>query len=142
MADTLELCDQYARSFAREASRFDQKGASSFYGGELAYLFRRFVDEEGTLSFDISEAVMHYGIQCNVRVSDSLYARHIRNGSRNPFRNIETLFHAFLYAVDCDRTNARVLDFDVPAPGTAPYRAQASFRGFKDQYIFFTLTEA
>ena len=69
----------------------------------------------------------------HVRVSDSLYAS--ISERRNPFRNIET--PSCVPVCGRLRPHKRThTDFDVPAPGTPPYRARASFRGFKDQYIF------
>jgi hypothetical protein len=74
-----------------------------------------------------------------VYISNALYSREIKNGIQNPVKNIETLCHAFLYSVDCDAENKRVLEFTVPGNNSAPYMVCAVLVGAKTKHIYLEL---
>jgi len=123
-------------SFEREESRFEQKGSRSFYEKDWLFLFPTVRPSEREIAFDVSREAWHHGIQTTMLLSGYLYCHCILNGVRNPIKNVETLCHAFLYAVDCDRENSGILLFTVPGNGTPPYRVTAVMRGFRQDTIF------
>jgi len=125
-------------TFEREESRFEQKGSKGFYSADDLFLYPRYFENSGAMTFDISHTAFQFGIQTPVHLSSVLFSKWIMNGVRNPVKNIETLCHAFLYAVDCDSRNSCILEFTVPGNGTPSYRASAVLHGFRDKTINIT----
>lgn len=129
-------------TFEREESRFEQKWSKAFYGERDIFLFPRSIEPDGSVAFNVSSATWLHGIHTPVYLSARLYAERIRNGIQNPIKNIETLAHAFLYAVDSDNENNFSLSFTVPGNNGFPYKARAVMRGFMPEYIFIETAEA
>lgn len=123
----------------RIESRFEQKHVKAFYSEQEFFLFPAIFDTEGEVSFDVSSAAWHHGIQTKVHLSGFLYCHWIRNRYANPIKNIATLCHAFLYHVDLDKENTVPLVFTVPGIGTDDYTVKAVMRGWREQFIFFDI---
>ena len=141
MGDLALQFEARVEAVEREESRFEQKGAKAFYGDSDCFMFPRNIENDGTVSFNVSSTAWLYGIQTTLYISARLYARQIRDGIRNPLKNIETLCHAFMYAVSCDRENQTVLSFNVPGNRSELYKARASMRGWREKYIFLDIDE-
>jgi hypothetical protein len=138
MADLAIQDEVRVETYERAESRFEQKWSKAYYCREPSLSFPRYKEQSGNVTFDISATAWHFGIQTPVFISEALYARWIKNELRNPVKNIETLCHAFMYAVDCNTDDSAVLEFNVPGNGTPSYRACAILRGFKNQTIFLS----
>lgn len=138
MSDLALVEVERVETFEREESRFEQKVSRAFYCTESFFLFPRFLENSGITTFDISRTAFHFGIQTPVHLSSILYSKRIMNGIKNPIKNIETLCHAFLYAVDCDTLDSCILEFVVPGNGTPSYKASAMLHGFRDKHITIT----
>src|SRR5574344_1544465 len=94
--------EERVETYEREESRFEQKWSKSFYESESLFLFPMHCDENGVKTFEISSSAWQFGVQTPLIISSCLYVHHIMNRVKNPIKNIETLCHAFLYAVDCE----------------------------------------
>lgn len=125
MADALILEVERAETYERAVSRFEQQWSKTGSPDDWTFSYSANHVENGFRYFDISHTAWQFGIHMHVYISNSLYTRMIKNGKQNPVKNIETLCHAFSYAVDCDANNKRILEFTVPGNGTAPYVACA-----------------
>lgn len=136
MADLALQQEERVETFEREESRFEQKWSKLSYTDNALFPYPSRCDENGVKTFEISRTSWHFGIQTPVIISSGLYSRHIMNGVKSPTKNIETLCHAFLYAVDCDSHDHCMINFTVPGNGTPPYKACAYLRGFRNQNIF------
>lgn len=135
MSDLALVEIERVETYEREESRFEQRMAKSLYCPEDLFLYPRVIEDWGATTFDVSQTACQLGIQTPVHISSGLYHKWIANGIRNPVKNIETLCHAFLYAVDCDMKDSCVLDFTVPGNGTPPYKASAMLHGFRVKVI-------
>jgi len=138
MADLALQQEERVETFEREESRFEQKWSKLSYTDNAMFPYPSRCDENGVKTFEISRTSWHFGIQTPVIISSGLYSRYIMNGVKSPTKNIETLCHAFLYAVDCDTRNSCILEFTVPGNGTPSYRASAVLHGFRDKTITIT----
>ncbi len=136
MGDLALQQEERVETFEREESRFEQKWSKSFYESEPLFLFPMHCDENGVKTFEISSSAWQFGVQTPLMISSGLYVHHIMNRVKNPIKNIETLCHAFLYAVDCEMRDRCMINFTVPGNGTPPYKACAHIRGFRNQNIF------
>jgi len=128
--------EEHVETYEREESRFEQKWSRAYYEEETLFLFPSRYDGNGIKSFEVSKVTMRFGIQTPVFISSGLFVQHIMNKVQNPVKNIETLCHAFLYAVDCENQDPCMLNFMVPGNRTAPYKACAFLRGLKNQNIY------
>ena len=135
MSDMALIEMERVETFEREESRFEQKSSKSLYCPEAFFRFPKVMEDSGVTSFDISIMACLFGIQTPVHISGVLFSKWIMNGVRNPIKNIETLCHAFLYAVDCDSRNSCILEFIVPGNGTPAYTVSAILHGFRKQFI-------
>ncbi|HOT62798.1 MAG TPA: hypothetical protein PLU93_08045 [Treponemataceae bacterium] len=135
MADVAIFQEERVETFSRVESRFEQKCTSIMYCSESLFLFPSTREETGNVTYNVSDVAKRMGILTPVFVSSGLYREEILNRTQNPIKNIETLFHAFLYAVDCDMKDKCALEFPVPGNGSAPYKARAYLRGFRDKNI-------
>jgi hypothetical protein len=135
MSDLALVEIERVETYEREESRFEQKGSKSMYWPEDLFLYPRVLEDWGATTIDVSQTACQYGIQTPVHISSGLYHKWIANGINNPIKNIETLCHAFLYAVDCDMKDSCTLDFTVPGNGTPPYKATAMLHGFRVKVI-------
>ncbi len=125
-------------TFERLPSRFEQPGSLKLYDAESLFLFPRIVINEET-RYDISQTARRLGISMPLHVMSGLYGKKIFVEKQNPYKNIETLCHAFLYAVDCDRGNSYSLTFSVPGNGEAPYTALACLYTHRAPVIVLSL---
>ena len=139
MSDVLTLELVRAENFAREESRFEQQWSKIGSRYDWSFSYPSIRDENGFVIYDISRTTWQFGIHQPVYISGALYSREIKNGIQNPVKNIETLCHAFLYAVDCDAENKRVLEFTVPGNNSAPYMVCAVLAGAKTKHIYLEL---
>jgi hypothetical protein len=135
MSDHVSVEIERVETYEREESRFEQKGSKTFSCSDVIFLFPRVLEDWGVTTYDISKTACQFGIQTPVHISSGLYFTWIMNGITNPIKNIETLCHAFLYAVDCDMKDSSVLDFIVPGNGTPSYTASAMLHGFRVKVI-------
>jgi hypothetical protein len=135
MSDLALVEIERVETYERDESRFEQKVAKSLYCPEDLFLYPRVIEDWGATTFDVSQTACLLGIQTPVHISSGLYHKWIANGIKNPVKNVETLCHAFLYAVDCDLKDSCVLDFTVPGNGTPPYKASAMLHGFRVKVI-------
>lgn len=125
MSDVLILEAERAETHERAESRFEQQWSKTGSPNDWSFSYPANHNENGFRYFDISHVAWQFGIHMRVYLSNALYTRVIKNGIQNPVKNIETLCHAFSYAVDCDADNKRILEFTVPGNRTAPYVACA-----------------
>lgn len=130
MADELAIQDARAEIVVREESRFEQTWSKSTYCSMFGIHFPPVREETGIIRYDITEVTRHLGFEMPVFISGSLYRDEIMNQAQNPIKNVETLCHAFMYAVDCDTHDRCILDFQVPGNGSASYKVSAHLRGF------------
>lgn len=135
MADVAIFQEERVETFARRESRFEQTGSKAIYCLEFASLFPAVREETGNITFNVSDVARLMGIRTPLFLSAGLYREEILNQVQNPIKNVETLCHAFLYAVDCDMQDHCMLEFSVPGNGSAPYKARAHLRGFRDKTI-------
>jgi hypothetical protein len=135
MADVAIFQEESVEVFARRESRFEQTTSKAFYCSEFAFFFPAVREETGNVTFNVSDVARLMGIRTPVFLSGGLYREEILNQVQNPIKNVETLCHAFLYAVDCDMQDHCMLEFSVPGNGSAPYKARAHLRGFRDKSI-------
>lgn len=96
-----------------EYSKFHQKGCIS-YCAENGVNYPHSTDAGGSMVFYISSTAQHHGIQLKNVISESVYVNWICSGLMQPSRNIATLCHAFLAAVDLDVDESESLKFDTP----------------------------
>lgn len=136
MADVQILEMERVETYERAESRFEQKAARLRYGKDWIFLFPPTHPSELETTVDISEETRQHGIQSPVQVSGYLYSHFILNDVKDPLKNIETLCHAFLYAVDCDMENEAILVFTVPGNGIPSFQVSAILRGLKRDIIF------
>lgn len=137
----LAIVEQDAVEYIERAqSRFEQKWTHTLYAQDPIFLFSSHRVEPGILEHKISSVAWHCGIQSPVFVSHTLYYKHIMNGLQNPVKNVETLCHAFLYAVDCDTQDRCILEFVVPGNNSPAYKATAYLRRHLNNSIYIEST--
>jgi hypothetical protein len=135
MADVAIFQEERVETFERRESRFEQTGSKAVYFSDFGFFFPSVREDTGNVTFNVSDVARHMGIRTPVFVSSGLYREEILNRGQNPIKNVETLCHAFLYAVDCDMQDHCMLEFPVPGNGSTPYKARAHLRGFRDKTI-------
>lgn len=127
----------------RFKSRFDEFSPEHYYKGSTFVFQTGFIGKEGSTSISLTTAASAFGIRKPVEVSAELYRTWIDQGSCLTLQRIGVLCHAFLYAVDLDQHNARILEFLVPfftqGVGYTPVTVQAELIGKKNEHIFFDL---
>jgi len=123
----------------REISRYEQTNSRSLYfEDEVFFLFPRKEERNGITTYDVSSVAKTLGIKTPFFISDTLYALHIMNGENHPIKNIETLCHAFLYAVDCVQKDSCILEFTVPGIKDLRYQCTAMGHGPYRKNILIT----
>jgi hypothetical protein len=131
------MADLAIKAFEREESQFQLYGNSVSYSGDNVIIFPRAVDERGNTLIDISSITTRYGIRMRTIIGVKLYLEWIHNGIDNPHRNTSRLCHAFLHAIDMDRTGDSTLDFTVPyflpESGLNMLAVRARLRGWKNE---------
>lgn len=95
-------------------NRFHQRGCSSYCCEENIIMYPKLTNSNGVRIVDISSSARHHGIQTETLVSPKLFGEWIQSGTFSPERNIATLCHAFLYAVDLNVDESHSLEFSVP----------------------------
>ena len=127
----------------RFKSRFDEFREESYYKDELFIFQSVFIGVPGQTTISISTQTSRYGIRKPVAVSGELYRTWIDQGSCLTIQRIGVLCHAFLYAVDLDQHNARILEFEVPfftqGVGYTPVKVRAELIGGRSDHLYFDL---
>ncbi len=127
----------------RFKSRFDEFCAELFYK-DASFIFQStFGGKNGAMSISLTTETTRYGIRKPVAVSAELYRTWIDQGSCLTIQRIGVLCHAFLYAVDLDQHNARILEFQVPfftqGVGYTPVKVRAELIGGRNEHLYFDL---
>lgn len=136
MAEFLMRQETCVTTIERLESRFEQKWSKSYLSSGCHFHFPSIVNQTGIVIYDVSSTSWQLGIHTPLFISSTLFSKYIMNGIQTPTKNIETLCHAFLYAVDCDTRDKCSLEFTVPGNGFPPYTARSYLEGLKNQNIF------
>ena len=143
MNELMSECKTDAMEALRFKSRFDEFCPERYYV-DASFVFQSvFIGKQGATTISITTETSRYGIRKPVAVSAELYRTWINQGSCLTLQRIGVLCHAFLYAVDLDQHNARILEFEVPfftqGVGYTPVLVQAELIGSKNEHLYFDL---
>lgn len=143
MKELMSRCNTDPISTLRFKSRFDEFSADHYYKGSI-FLFKTVsIGKEGTSTINITTEASRYGIRRLVAVSERLFFEWIDQCSCLTFQRIGVLCHAFLYAIDLDQHNARILEFLAPfftqGVGYTPVKVKAELVEGRIEYLYFDL---
>jgi hypothetical protein len=143
MNELMRECKTDAMETLRLKSRFDEFSEVQYYENTPYHFHSHLASNDTKMSIDITCESMAYGIKKPVVVPEKLYHDWINQGSCLTLQRIGVLCHAFLYAVDLDQHNTRLLEFPVPfftqGIGYTPVKVKAELIDGRNKQLYFDL---